>query len=484
MTSNGRRLLAGASWVYGLQLLTVVVQLGYAALTSRLAAPGVFGAYSVALSIAALVNLLGSGGLSQTAARAPDAERSSTRPLATYALLLGVAAALFTLVTADFWSAFWGAPQAAGAVRLLAVSALVMPFLSLSTGLLRRRGAFREMAIATFCSNVVGMVAGAGAVLLFRSPESLAASAIIGQWGTLLWAVTRLRGALLPGRLTLRSDNVRFSTKLVAVSVFQYISGNAPRWSVSQFVGAGVLGAWNRADVLSTVPFSQLQNALMQVIYPEFRRYEVGTLNAKAVWLDMLSLVAWLTLPLGAVIAGVGPEIIYVALGPGWELAGEILPLLAVLGAVQPLMILLAGALESAALFKAIWLSEAVAFVTSAVGVAMVVVHQQYVFALLALIAAMIGRHVVHIIQAHRVRALGLRQLALGYAQPAGFALVLYGSLMVLFHDFGVGPARVAVGLIGLAALAVWVGVTRRSFPPMEILHRRRILRRRGEGAP
>ncbi|TSD11091.1 oligosaccharide flippase family protein [Curtobacterium sp. KBS0715] len=481
MTSNGRRLMAGASWVYGLQLLTVVVQLAYAALTSRLAEPGVFGAYSVALSIAALVNLLGSGGLSQTAARAPDAERSSTRPLATYALLLGVAAALFTLATADLWSAFWGAPQASGAVRLLAASALVMPFLSLSTGLLRRQGVFRQMAIATFAANVVGMIVGAAAVLVFRSPESLAVSAIVGQWGTLLWAVTRLRGGLLPGRLALRSDNVQFSTKLVAVSVFQYISGNAPRWSVSQFVGAGVLGAWNRADVLSTIPFSQLQNALMQVIYPEFRRYEVGKSAARAAWLDMLTLVAWLTLPVGAVIAGVGPEVVRLALGPGWELAGQILPLLAVLGAVQPLMILLAGALEAAALFKAIWLSEAVAFVLSAVGVAMVVVHQQYVFALLALIAAMIGRHVVHIVQAHRVRALGLRQLALGYAQPAVFALVLYGSLVVLVHDFGFGPVRVAAGLVGLAVLVVWVGATRRSFPPLEILRRRGILGRGGE---
>lgn len=473
--------MAGASWVYGLQLLTVVVQLAYAALTSRLAEPGVFGAYSVALSIAALVNLLGSGGLSQTAARAPDAERSSTRPLATYALLLGVAAALFTLATADLWSAFWGAPQASGAVRLLAASALVMPFLSLSTGLLRRQGVFRQMAIATFAANVVGMIVGAAAVLVFRSPESLAVSAIVGQWGTLLWAVTRLRGGLLPGRLALRSDNVQFSTKLVAVSVFQYISGNAPRWSVSQFVGAGVLGAWNRADVLSTIPFSQLQNALMQVIYPEFRRYEVGTSAARAAWLDMLTLVAWLTLPVGAGIAGVGPEVVRLALGPGWELAGQILPLLAVLGAVQPLMILLAGALEAAELFKAIWLSEAVAFVLSAVGVAMVVVHQQYVFALLALIAAMIGRHVVHIVQAHRVRALGLRQLALGYAQPGVFALVLYGSLVVLVHDFGFGPVRVAAGLVGLAVLVVWVGATRRSFPPLEILRRRGILGRGGE---
>ncbi|WP_182046053.1 oligosaccharide flippase family protein [Curtobacterium sp. ME26] len=481
MTSNGRRLMAGASWVYGLQLLTVVVQLAYAALTSRLAEPGVFGAYSVALSIAALVNLLGSGGLSQTAARAPDAERSSTRPLATYALLLGVAAALFTLATADLWSAFWGAPQASGAVRLLAASALVMPFLSLSTGLLRRQGVFRQMAIATFAANVVGMIVGAAAVLVLRSPESLAVSAIVGQWGSLVWAITRLRGGLLPGRLALRSDNVRFSTKLVVVSVFQYVSGNAPRWSVSQFVGAGVLGAWNRADVLSTIPFSQLQNALMQVIYPEFRRYEVGTSAARAAWLDMLTLVAWLTLPLGAVIAGVGPEVVRLALGPGWGLAGQILPLLAVLGAVQPLMILLAGALEAAALFKAIWLSEAVAFVLSAVGVAMVVVHQQYVFALLALIAAMIGRHMVHILQAHRVRALGLRQLALGYAQPAVFALVLYGSLVVLFHDFGFGPVRVAAGLVGLAVLVVWVGATRRSFPPLEVLRRRGILRGGGE---
>lgn len=478
MTSNGRRLVAGASWVYGLQLLTIVVQLGYAALTSRLADPAVFGAYSVALSIAALVNLLGSGGLSQTAARAPNADRASTRPLATYALLLGGGAAVFTLLTAGLWSAVWAAPQAAGAVRLLALSAAVMPFLSLSTGLLRRQGMFREMAIATFGANVAGMVIGLVAVLLFRSPESLAVSAIVGQWGTLAWAASRLRGALVPGRLALRSDNVRFSTKLVAVSVFQYISGNAPRWSVSHFIGAGVLGAWNRADVLSTVPFAQLQNALLQVIYPEFRRYPVGTSEARSAWLDMLSLIAWLTLPLGAVIAGIGPQLVHIALGPGWGLAAQILPLLALLGAVQPLMVLLAGALESASLFRAIWAAEAVAFLVSAIGVVMVATRHDYVFALLALIGATVGRHFVHIAQARRVGAVRLSELVRGYAQPVVFAVVLYGSLLALAAG-GSSVASLPAGIIGLVALVTWVLVARSALPPLKILRRRGILGQR-----
>jgi O-antigen/teichoic acid export membrane protein len=480
MSSIGRRLAAGAGWVYGLQLLTVIVQLGYAALTSRLADPSVFGAYSVALSIAAFVNLLGSGGLAQTAARAPDADRSSTRPLATYALLIGGAAALFTLGTAGMWSALWAAPQAAGPVRLLAVSALILPMLSLSSGLLRREGVFRDLAVATFVANVIGMAIGAGAVLLFKSPESLAVSAIVGQWGTFIWAAGRLRGALVPGRLALRSDNVRFSTKIVAVSIVQYVSGNAPRWSVSQFIGTAVLGAWNRADVLSTVPFSQLQNALMQVIYPEFRRYPVGSVAARSAWLDMLGLVAWLTLPIGAVMAGIGPVLVGVVLGPGWDQAARILPLLAVLGALQPLMVLFAGALESASLFRAIWAAEALAFLISATGVVLVLVHREYEFAILAMIAATVVRHIVHLLHARRLGALGLVEVAIGYAQPLAFAVVLYLALYLLLASADGSIVELVLGLVGLVTLGLWIFGRRRSFGPLAILRRRGILGRNG----
>lgn len=480
MSSIGRRLATGASWVYGLQLLTVAVQLGYAALTSRLADPSVFGAYSIALSIAAFVNLLGSGGLAQTAARAPDASRSSTRPLATYALLIGGGAALFTLMTAGLWSALWAAPHAAGPVRLLAVSALILPMLSLSSGLLRREGVFRELAVATFVANVIGMVIGAGAVLVFRSPESLAVSAIVGQWGTFIWAAARLRGALIPGRLTLRSDNVRFSSKIVAVSIVQYVSGNAPRWSVSQFIGTAVLGAWNRADVLSTVPFAQLQNALMQVIYPEFRRYPVGSTAARSAWVDMLGLVAWLTLPIGAFVAGLGPVVVGVVLGPGWAQAASILPLLAVLGALQPLMVLFAGALESASLFRAIWLAEALAFLISAAGVLLVLVRREYEFAILAMIAATVVRHVVHLLQAQRLKAVSLLAVTVGYAQPLAFAVVLYLALRLVVGSTSGSLAELVLGIFGFVTLGLWMLGRRRSFGPLAILRRRGILGRNG----
>lgn len=476
MSSIGRRLAAGAGWVYGLQILTVIVQLAYAGLTSRTADPKVFGAYSVALSIAAFVNLLGSGGLAQTAARAPDAEHSSTRPLATYALVIGVGAALFTLLTANLWSALWAAPQAVGVVRLLAVSALILPMLSLCNGLLRREGKFRDLALATFVANVVGMIVGAGAVIVFRNPESLAVSAIVGQWGTFIWAAGRLRGSLRPGILSLRSDNVRFSTKIVMVSIFQYISGNAPRWSVSQFIGTSVLGAWNRADVLSTVPFSQMQNALLQVVYPEFRRYTVGSSAARAAWLDMLGLIAWLTLPVGAVLAGVGPLAVGLVLGPGWGQAAAILPLLALLGALQPIMVLFAGVLESASLFRAIWVAEALAFAISAAGVVFVVIDREYAFAILAMILATVVRHIVHLIQARRLGALGLLDVGRGYAQPVAFASILYGSSFAVVQGLSGSIPALAIGAVGLAILLMWVCITRRSFEPLRILRRRGIL--------
>lgn len=476
MKSTGRRLLAGALWTYGLQVATVVIQLGYAALTSRLASPHAFGAYSVALSIMALVNLLGSGGLSQTAARATELTAAHLRPLSGYAVALGVVAALFTLLTEPLWTALWAAPSASGTVRLLALSALVVPMLSLCNGAFRRLGKFRSLALVTFASNLLGMVAGAVLVAVFRSPEALAVSAIVAQFATTAYAVIRLRTLLVPQRFSFRADNVRFSTKLVAVSVFQYVSGNAPRWSVSHFIGTLPLGAWNRADVLTTVPFSQVQAALLQVIYPEFRKNELGTAQIRSVWRDMLTLVSWLTLPAGAIVAAAGPAVTQWLLGPGWARTADYIPLLAALGAVQPLVQLLAAGLESFARFGAIWVSEWAALALS-IGGAVVVCFTHDVFAaLLAMLVGALVRHVAHISWAVHAGNLSLGPLLSSYATSLGAAMVVF---LVIRGVVAPSPRGVPTQLIATLLLGAIVAIGlrfRHRLPPVAIARKRGIL--------
>lgn len=473
MSSAGTRLLSGALWSYGLQLATVVAQLGYAATTSRIASPSAFGDYSVALSIMALVNLLGSGGLSQTAARTPEVSAQHTRPLAAYALALGTAAAIFTLATNSLWVALWRAPSASGTVNVLALSAFIVPILSLCNGIFRRLGKFRSLALITFLSNVIGMIVGLFFVGLFRSPESLAVSAIVGQFGTAGWAIWKLRNLLVPSKFSFRAESILFSTKLVAISVVQYVSGNGPRWSVSHFVGTATLGAWNRADVLTTIPFSQVQAALLQVIYPEFRRYQPGTPEARQAWLDMLTLTSWLTLPAGAVVAAVGPPMTEILLGPGWGQAAAFIPILAVLGGIQPLVMLLSAALESSALFKPIWLSECVALLLSLAGAVYVSLHQFGLAALITMAAASFVRHAIHIGYAVRVRALPGLQIFKVYVFAVTFAASLFLSLSLIVAPRPATSVTQIGGALLLLAIVAGCALLRHRLPPILVARRR-----------
>jgi O-antigen/teichoic acid export membrane protein len=151
-------------WGYGAQILTIVFQLAYAAVVSRLAGASEFGAYSVALSITALISLIANGGMSQAVARLMVVDKLVVGAMSSFALILGVIVAAITFATASFWASLWGTPSATETIQWLSVSALFSPMFSLLTGLARRTGQFSHLAMSTVVCNVIGMVGGILAV--------------------------------------------------------------------------------------------------------------------------------------------------------------------------------------------------------------------------------------------------------------------------------------------------------------------------------
>ncbi len=128
---TAQRLLSGAGWLYSAQIVTVIVQFGYAAITSRSVDDGGFGAYAIALSVAGFVTLIANGGLGQSVGRMIEIEQSRLRSLVTYSLLLGTFSAIFTFATSSFWAWLWGASDAGPLIRWYSIVAFISPLLSL-----------------------------------------------------------------------------------------------------------------------------------------------------------------------------------------------------------------------------------------------------------------------------------------------------------------------------------------------------------------
>jgi O-antigen/teichoic acid export membrane protein len=205
--------------------------------------------------------------LAQTSARLSLIERSVVRGLLSYGILLGLAGSAFLFLTASFWASLWGSPDSAILIRWLSVSTLIAPSLGLASGIMRRLGKFRELAVVTIAANILGTGIGVLTVLEWPGPVSLIVSLILAQFFIFCGAFILNRRMLLGlGRLKSAAAAARFSYQIILTTMASYLTGNVGKWSASFGPGSAALGQWNRADDAVFVPFQQIQVALVQAI--------------------------------------------------------------------------------------------------------------------------------------------------------------------------------------------------------------------------
>jgi O-antigen/teichoic acid export membrane protein len=475
--SNARRLLVGAVYTYGAQLFTIVAQFGYAALTSRLVDEEGFGFYGVALAISALFVLVSASGMSQTVGRLLTLDRDVIGTLLTYSVVVGGLVATVNFLLANPLSSAWGVPGAQGVVLLLAVNTLTAPLFGLVTGLARRVGAFKFLAAVTLSANVVGMIVG-GCVTAFR-PEatSLVISSLLAQTVVVVVCFVRLRRYFTVTVRLPSKDLLVFSWSLLGLSMIQYASSTLPRFGASNVLGAPAIGQWNRAEVLTTLPFQQLQTAVVPVLYPEFRHDRHDASRSRTLWPDLLCLLAWVTLPLGVIGSAVIPWLLPVVLGSEWRQAGLLGIPLCLAGGIQPATVLLSSALEAVGRLRIVVTSSLIALALQ--GVAMTLVfHQRSIWpAVVALPVVYAVMHAYQVLAAARSGLLSLRRLVRRYSSLLFFAVSLavgvHGAAIALSTSSGVASAAAVIGAGAVAfRLLRWS-----SFPPIALARELGLLR-------
>ncbi|MEO5314988.1 oligosaccharide flippase family protein [Pseudarthrobacter sp. CC12] len=458
--STARRLLAGASWVYSAQLLTVLAQFAYAAVTSRAVGPAGFGAYAVALAVTGLVSLLAMGGLGQTISRMDVIEPTRVRPLVTYAVLLGGGCGLILLFTAPFWGWLWGVESASDPIRWLAISSSLSPLLGLATGLMARTGKFRSLALITLSSNILGMVTGALAVIHWHTASSLVVSTAVAQTLTLVGAIISSERGLL-GLSAIRKGHadIGYSRRLTSTNMLSYLTGNIVKFSMTRGIDTASLGHWNRAEALTSIPMQQIQSALIRAVYPEFRHDIEDSARAKVVWTDMLVLVAGASMTLSAVALVLVPPVIPWLFGSNWETAAALAGPLAIAGGLQILSTLLASAVEALGRFRWIVSTEVILIGVQVISAVLVLVTHTLFIAVIALILTNVVRHGWHIFLLGRRGYLDIPRLLKNYIMALGLSTFIGLGLWCSVQLVKMGGSSIMYIVLAVLAMLLPIGL-------------------------
>jgi O-antigen/teichoic acid export membrane protein len=463
----------GAVWNYSAQIVTVLVQFGYAAASSRLLPAHDFGVYAAGLASVNLINVVALAGLQQVVGRMKELDRDRLSGLLVYALVVGVVAAAVSYCSAPLWAAVWGVPDVVGTIHVLAFTSFAAPLVALGQGLSLRLGLFKRLAVRTVVANAAGMALGVLAVMAWRTTESLAVSQAIAQIAVaalLLWACRDH----FRGRPSLRQtlSDVRFSGLVLVSTLLTYWSSNIGKLSVSNSLGTATLGNWNRADAITTNPFYTLGWAITQAVYPEFRHDIDNPDRARRVWSDLLGIVGWVCIPLATFVSVLAPVVVSLLLGDGWAVAAQYASVLAIIGGIQPVVFLLIYAFEALGRFSWSWAAYTVSLVIN-VASAIVAASVRDVWPIF--IGSLVGFavfHTMHLVLASRKNLIDVRRVLTHYAEIAAFSVALAAVLFTVVHlqlVLAISPLIVLAVAIGTVVGVVLLAKNLHRFPPIRL---------------
>ncbi len=455
LSARSARLAGQVSGVWGVQVLAMVAQLGYTALTSRIFSAEVFGYYGIALAISAPLGILAGLGLANAAARRTEEDERGDRAVAGVALVSGASAGLLLLLLAEPLAVLWGAPGSVDFIRLISLVTLIGPYAGALMGVLRRQNRFRAYSLVTLGSSMAGLLLGAVAVSVTRHPLALIVMPLVTQFATAStagWLAGRRAVPALPTGDT-RPD-LLFGCRSMSLSLLASASFAVPQWAMSRVLGAVTFGFWNRAVVVGTVPLETVNRAFVTVVYPRFRRHDPS--GSPLLWTDTLvTMVVVLVVP-AAVLVPLMPAAVTVLMGPGWMVTANMAQWLWVIAALMIPVTVLASALESSNNFSALWAGQiamAVAFVLG--GALVVLIHHWEAVAASFLVGGLMA-HVLQIRAAGRRGLLDTPYLLRGYALAgtAAVILVVAGAAVA-----AAGPPAVVQLILGALIVTAYASV-------------------------
>ncbi|WP_037607214.1 oligosaccharide flippase family protein [Streptacidiphilus rugosus] len=328
--SGSRTALVALAWNYSGAAANTAVQLGYTAYTARTVLSSAYGAHATSLAVLQVLTLFSNAGLTTCLLRSERIDRALLRAAWRICAVSGTLSCLAVQATAPLCASLWHLPLMEPLLRILGLQFLVLPAAAVATAALRRCGLARASVAADLGGQVAGLTTGALLLALGWNPFGMAAAFPVASTCTLLIGVARLaRCGLTKGERVSARSLIGLSGTFTGYGVLQTTAIQAPLWMTARMLGSAAAGQFARANVVVGIPLNLLCQSLHNATTPVLAEaHGRGLPLGPRVRDTLIAASALAFVPLG-VVAGVGPAALAVLLGPGWESASALVPLLA-----------------------------------------------------------------------------------------------------------------------------------------------------------
>lgn len=310
------------------QAVMLAVQMFATVVLARLLTPKDFGIVTIVTTFSGLVMSFGLNGITEAILQRDEINRFLASNLFWINLAQGFVLTLVFAASGSLIALWFREPLVARVVVVMSLTVLLGSTSVLHLALLKRAMRFSAISINDVVARVLAVIisilsgwAGWGYWALVAGAVAQTLSISIGAWSMCRWIPSFPRRAPGTGKM------VRFALSIYGHFITSYGGRNIDNVLIGHRFGTISLGFYKKAYDLFVLPASQLLSPIAAVILGTLSRLNRDRCEYKRYFLKELSILAFIGMPVSAVLTLAGKDVIRVVLGPQWGMSGRIFTL-------------------------------------------------------------------------------------------------------------------------------------------------------------
>ena len=370
-----QRAVKSAGITLAAQGVKLALQLGSLAILARLLEPADFGLVAMVTVFTNLALQMMEGGLSMATIQRDQITHAQVSNLFWVNGALGAGLCLLGILISPLVAAIYDEPRITLVMAAMSLTFLIGGFSVQHDALLRRQMRFKAISVIDILSMAAGIIAGITAALagiqywaLVISPITMFSTKTIMRWLSARW---------VPSMMS-RGSGVRpllgFGANLTGANFIGYMATNLTPFAVGYIGGAQSLGLFNRANMLTSIPSSQMLSPVMNVVQPTLARVANDPARLRSTITSLIGKLVLGTMFVTLTMAVLADWIVHVFLGSGWDGAIPIFRMLAVFSLVEPIAGFLAVSLVAIGNTKALlrWRAITLSILIVSIGIGLI----------------------------------------------------------------------------------------------------------------
>ncbi len=304
---------------------------------ARLLTPADYGLVGMVMVVIGFAAMFKDAGLSMATVQKDRISHEQISTLFWLNVAISAGLGLAILVGAPGVAWFYGRRELTAITAVLSVSFILSGMTIQHQALLRRHLRFGALAIISVSAYAVNLIltilfayAGFGSWALVAGTLAMAGATVLLTFFFCPWSPGRMRrGAGVRGML-------KFGGHVTGANMVNFLSLNLDNVFIGKFIGAAAAGIYVRAYQLFMLPISQITGPLIQVAMPALSALKSQPSRYSKYYLQLLNLLASVTIPLAVYCSLEADFLIRTFLGPQWLESIPVFQILAVAGLIQP----------------------------------------------------------------------------------------------------------------------------------------------------